>query len=151
MLHIKSSSYEVCICICKSKPLPTDKLVECHGQGCKNGKFFHLPCLNLKRMPNNHRTTWKCSACKKAIAVQATTCSSSSGSDSSDENIDVVITKVCEGETDKTGTSSKMTDSHFDSITSPSGWLDMRIWQLMAFSSLCLVQLEILTLSVVNL
>ena len=117
------------ICICQSKPFPTDKLVECHGEGCKNGKFFHLPCLNLKRMPNNHRTTWKCSACKKAIPVPATTCSSSSGSDSSDDDIDVAITKVCEGETDKTGAFAQMTDSHFDLITSPTGWLDCDIIQ----------------------
>ena len=80
-------------------------------------------------MPNNHRTTWKCSACKKAIPVPATTCSSSSGSDSSDEDIDVVITKVCEGETDKTAAFAKMTDSHFDLITSPTGWLDCDIIQ----------------------
>ena len=77
-------------------------------------------------MPNYHRT-WKCSACKKAIPVPATTCSSSSGSDSSDEDTDAAITKVCEGETDKTGAFAKMTDSHFDLITSPTGWLDCNI------------------------
>ena len=116
-------------------------------------------------MPNNHRTTWKCSACKKAIPVPATTCSSSSGSDSSDEDIDVVITKVCEGETDKTAAFAKMTDSHFDLITSPTGWLDCDIIQqaqvLLQLENaaidgfqrptLVLVELEILTLSVVNL
>ena len=40
------------ICICKAKPTPTDKLVECHGESCTNGKYFHLSCLRLKRYPN---------------------------------------------------------------------------------------------------
>ena len=69
------------ICICKAKPTPTDKLVECHGESCTNGKYFHLSCLGLKRYPNNHRTTWKCPPCKKVTPAQAsdtsTTCSSS--------------------------------------------------------------------------
>lgn len=47
----------IAICICKGKPTPTDKLGECHGESCKNGKYFHLACLDLQRMPNNHRTT----------------------------------------------------------------------------------------------
>ena len=53
------------ICICKAKPTSTDKLVQCHGESCRNGKYFHLACLNLKRMPNNQRTTWKCPACER--------------------------------------------------------------------------------------
>ena len=36
--------------ICKAKPSATDKLVRCHGERCKNGKYFHLACLGLKRM-----------------------------------------------------------------------------------------------------
>ena len=109
------------IWLCKSKPLPTDKLVECRGECCKNGNYFHLPCLHLKRMPDNHGTTWKCAECKKAIPVPATS--------SSDDDIDIAITKVCQGKTDKTGTFAKMTDSHFDLITSPTGWLDCDIIQ----------------------
>ena len=53
------------LCICKAKPTSTDKLVKCHGESCTNGKYFQLACLDLKRLPNNHRTTWKCPPCKK--------------------------------------------------------------------------------------
>ena len=60
------------ICICKAKPTPADKLVQCHGESCKNGKNFHLACLDLKWMPNNHRTTWKCPECRKVPPAQAT-------------------------------------------------------------------------------
>ena len=31
---------------------------------CQSGKFFHLPCLNFKRMSNNAMTTWECTVCK---------------------------------------------------------------------------------------
>ena len=48
------------ICICKVKATMTDRLVECHGPNSTNGKFFHLQCLGLKRMPTNHKTTWRC-------------------------------------------------------------------------------------------
>ena len=30
------------ICICKSKPNESDKLVECHSSDCKYGKYFHF-------------------------------------------------------------------------------------------------------------
>ena len=80
-------------------------------------------------MPDNHKTTWKCSACRKANPVQATTCSSSSDSCSSDDESDVAITEVTQGEVDKTGALAKLTDSHFDLITSPTGWLDCDIIQ----------------------
>lgn len=72
-------------------------------------------------MPDNHGTTWKCAECKKAIPVPATS--------SSDDDIDIAITKVCQGKTDKTGAFAKTTDSHFDLITSPTGWLDCDIIQ----------------------
>ena len=81
-------------------------------------------------MPNNYRTTWKCSACKKAIPAPATTCSSSSSSSdssSSEDESSIVITKVTQGETDKTSALAKITD--FDLITSPTGWLDCDIIQ----------------------
>mgnify|MGYP000008269787 FL=1 len=121
------------ICICKAKPTPTDKLVQCHGESCRNGKYFHLACLNLKRMPNNHRTTWKCPACKKVAPAQATntstTCSSSSDSSSSENESDIVITKVTQGETEKTSALANLTDYHFDLIINPTGWLDCDIIQ----------------------
>lgn len=52
------------ICICKSKPNASDKLVECHSSDCKYGKYFHLSCIGLRRMPNNGKTTWICASCK---------------------------------------------------------------------------------------
>ena len=121
------------ICICNAKPTPTDKLVECHGESCKNGKYFHLACLDLKRMPNNHRTTWKCPACKKVAPAQATTtstiCSSLSDSSSSEDESDVVITKVTQSKTDKTSALANLTDYHFHLIINPTGWLDCDIIQ----------------------
>ena len=121
------------ICVCKAKPTPTDKLVECHGESCTNGKYFHLSCLGLKRYPNNHRTTWKCPPCKKVTPAQAndtsTTCSSSSDSSSGEDESDVVITKVTQGETDKTSELANLSDYHFDLIVNPTGWLDCDIIQ----------------------
>ena len=61
------------ICICKTKPSTTEKVVECHGDNCENGKFFHLSCLGLNRMPNNYQTTWKCSECNKVATVHLAT------------------------------------------------------------------------------
>ena len=52
------------ICTCKQKPLCSDKLLKCHNPFCQSGKFFHLPCLNVKRVPNNAITTWECMVCK---------------------------------------------------------------------------------------
>ena len=49
------------ICICKSKPNESDKLVECHSSDCKCG---NLSCIGLRRMPNNSKTTWICASCK---------------------------------------------------------------------------------------
>ena len=62
-----SSQASLCdaICICKVKATTTDRLVECHGSNCTNGKFFHLQCLGLKRMPTNHKTTWRCYICRQ--------------------------------------------------------------------------------------
>ncbi|KXJ04621.1 hypothetical protein AC249_AIPGENE19189, partial [Exaiptasia diaphana] len=53
------------ICMCDSKAKSGDRLIECHTKYCTNGKFFHLDCLNYKRMPKNSRSTWICSGCKK--------------------------------------------------------------------------------------
>ena len=121
------------ICICKAKPTPTDKLVQCHGESCRNGKYFHPACLDLKRMPNNHRTTWQYPACKKVAPAQAantsTTCSSSLDCSSSEDESDIVIAKVTQGETEKTGALGNLTDYHFDLIINPTGWLDCDIIQ----------------------
>lgn len=53
------------VCVCKEKALETDKLLECHSPSCHNGIFFHLKCVGYNRLPNNARTTWKCSACSQ--------------------------------------------------------------------------------------
>ena len=58
------------VCICGKKPSTTDKLLKCHNSECKNGQFFHLHCLDYKRMPNNSRTTWMCSNCKVSRTYQ---------------------------------------------------------------------------------
>ena len=46
------------ICVCKSKPSESEKLLHCHNESCENGRYFHLNCLKYKRMPNNGQTTW---------------------------------------------------------------------------------------------
>ena len=59
LLSAVSTQASLCdaICICKVQATMADRLVECHGSNCSNGKFFLLQCLGLKRMPTNHKTT----------------------------------------------------------------------------------------------
>ena len=104
---VKESSSEIMakalsldsICVCQAVPQQSDKLLECHGDDCQSGKFFHLTCLGYKKLPNNSKTTWKCTDCKKncakpsrasntvstgtcqEIPVATTTCSSQSHDD----------------------------------------------------------------------
>ena len=56
------------VCICQAVPQQSEKLLECHSKDCQSGKFFHLTCLGYKKMPNNSKTTWKCTNCKKSNA-----------------------------------------------------------------------------------
>ena len=119
------------ICICKAKPSTTEKVVECHGDNYKNGKCFHLTCHSLNRMPNNYWTTWKCSECNKVATVYSATtltkyCSSSDSSSGEGES-DISITKVTHGSSGKSSSLGNLTDSHFDLIFSPTGWLDCDI------------------------
>lgn len=98
------------------------------------GKYFHLSCLGLKRLPNNSKTTWQCPACKRHnITKQSTTCapvSSSSSSESGAESEDEPeIVNECVSVTNKTGVLGKLTNSDYDIINSPSGWLDCNIIQ----------------------
>ncbi|KXJ10160.1 hypothetical protein AC249_AIPGENE21827 [Exaiptasia diaphana] len=51
------------VCLCQKKALQTDRLLECHNESCASGRFFHLQCLNYKRMPNNAKATWICPTC----------------------------------------------------------------------------------------
>ena len=55
------------ICICKVKPSENKKLLYCNNAKCNNGKYFHLSCLNYKRLPNNSKTTWVCHWCKASM------------------------------------------------------------------------------------
>ena len=68
-----------------------------------------------------------------------------------------MITKVTQGETDKTSALANLTDYHFDLIVNPTGWLDcdiiyysLRIQQSQVFNDRHLALLEILMLLVVN-
>ena len=174
------------ISICNSKPKSGDRLLECHSKDCLNGKFFHLGCLNCKRIPNNSKSTWICNSCKgkphkendvsistakasqpittpstechssKSKSLnQSTTCTSSSpqdftcsdddnnvhdpsdidnsdnelSDDQSDSDDDVEITNVTRGNTDKTTCLGNLTQADYDSIESPTGWLDCTIIQ----------------------
>ena len=58
------------VCICYKKPNMTDILLKCHNSNCKNGQFFHLHCLDYRRMPYNSQTTWMCSNCKVCRTYQ---------------------------------------------------------------------------------
>ena len=135
------------ICTCESKPNSTDKLLECHGATCKSGKYFHLHCLNLKRMPNNAKTTWKCAGCKKAnaSATATTTCISSSAittsasstvlssesstsvdnvSAFSNEDDDVTFVQGKKGKINKQSPLAILEESDYQLILNPLGWLN---------------------------
>ncbi|KXJ23861.1 Chromatin modification-related protein YNG2 [Exaiptasia diaphana] len=62
--HIDEAMKLSSVCICGKKPCRTDKLLKCNNNECENGQFFHLHCLDYKRMPSNSKTTWMCSNCK---------------------------------------------------------------------------------------
>ena len=116
------------ICLCKQKANKTDRLVQCHNSSCQNDKFFHLACLNLKRMPNNSKTTWLCPTCKKGTArngqVLTSNCSISTD--------DIEFVKKVTNKTPATNeckSLGKLTQFEFDIIASPNGWLDCTIIQ----------------------
>ena len=48
-------------------------MIECHSEPCNNGKFFHMSCLNYKRMPNISKTTWQCNGWKLNSRGKTTT------------------------------------------------------------------------------
>ena len=139
------------ICICKSKATLGEKPLECHGTDCKSGKFFHLKCLGFKRIPNNYRTIWQCSACKQPDKTDSppTTCASSVDDTSSsvsvpvlststtfitsdsdgDSEDDVEILKETEGKTDKQGILANLAYSDYQIILDANGWLTCDIIQ----------------------
>ena len=120
------------ICISKLKATETDRLVKCHNTACKNGKFFHLVCLGLKRMPNNAKTTWLCGSCKgkKVKNKQAAYhfyfyfTGIMIDQDCDSESIDdVIITKVTTVTVDNFGSLSKLSDEDYMIIMDLTGWL----------------------------
>ena len=107
------------ICICNCKASTEDRLIECHNTNCKNGHFFHLSCLGLKRMPNNSKTTWLCLDCRAKSTVTSTTTSTStlpqspvasnlSDNNDDDDGSDIEITKVSTGSVNKCGALKKL-------------------------------------------
>lgn len=105
------------ICTCKSKPSAGDKLLECHNVSCNNGNFFHLTCLKYKRMPNNSRTTWICPGCRRSRSIVKSL-----------NDVDgITFVKVVHNPLEKYKPIGDVTQEHFDTIMSPTGWLDCTI------------------------
>ena len=116
------------ICLCKQKANKTDRLVHCHNSSCQNGKFFHLAYLNLKRMPNNSKTTWLCPTCKKGTARNGQVLTSNWSISTDDIEFVKKVTNNTPA-TNKCQSLGKLTQFEFDIIASPNGWLDCTIIQ----------------------
>ncbi len=110
---------KVTVCICKSKLIVGEKLLKCHNDSCENGSYFHLSCLQYKRMPSNCKTTWLCQWCKcrgiqhekpKPISLEKVH--------------DVLITKVTIGQTEKYARSGEVTERDFALIKAKDGWMN---------------------------
>ena len=101
-------------------------------------------------MPNNSKTNWQCTVCKRPnrSVPPATTCTSSTGTVSSlpvplsvpstsniqidsasESDDDVEITKETKGEIDKQSSLANLTDSDYQTILNPIGWLNCDIIQ----------------------
>lgn len=105
-----------CICMCKSKPIKSEKLLQCHNESCENGRFFHLNCLNYKRMPNNSQTTWVCPSCRKKVKATRP-----------NKDDDVTYVKTLHTQTEKYKSLGSLGQNEFDLILLPTGWLDCTI------------------------
>ena len=123
------------ICICQKKALENDKLIECHRSDCKNGVFFHLSCLNYKRLPNNHKTTWLCydfltkkPSGKKSEQKQENNVDNDFVFDSNDTDDLILVNATATGSTpmDKNAQLANLTQ-YFAIIESSTGWLDCDI------------------------
>ena len=106
------------ICVCKSKPSESEKLLHCHNESCENGKYFHLNCLKYKRMPNNSQTTWICPSCRKKVKVSRPL---------KDDQDDVTFIQTLCTPTEKYKSMMTLGDNEFNLISSPTGWLDCAI------------------------
>ena len=122
--------------MCKVKATTADRLVECHTPNCSNGKFefFHLHCLGLKRMPTNHKTTWRCYICRTTMKTNTapstyTTPTPTPCSSSEDDDDDVTFVTTGHGNQNKTRVLETLTQDHFDLICDLLGWLDCDIIQ----------------------
>ena len=115
------------VCICKSKPVVGEKLLKCHNESCENGSYFHLPCLQYKRMPSNSKTTWLCQWCKcKGIQHEKPKPISSAD--------DLSITKITIGQTEKYARSEEVTERDFALIKAEDGWMnDVIVHQAQVF------------------
>ena len=109
------------ICVCKSKPSESEKLLHCHNKSCENGRYFHLNCLNYKRMPNNSQTTWICPSCRKKVKVRRP------HKDDDDDDGDVTFIQTLSTPTEKYKSLMSLGDNEFNLISSPTGWLDCAI------------------------
>ena len=105
------------ICMCKSKPNESEKLLQCQSESCENGRFFHLQCLNYKRMPNNSQTTWTCPSCRKKGKVTRP-------QKDDVDNDDVTFIQTLYTRTEKYKSLMSLGENEFSIISSPTGWLD---------------------------
>lgn len=112
------------ICVCGSSPKVEEKLLKCHSDNCKNGKFFHLHCLDYKRMPSSTKTTWMCK-----VQVTASAASTSDASDDDGDDDDFKILQVPKGVIDKGLTLVIFMTATYSPTDSPTGWLDCTIIQ----------------------
>ena len=108
------------ICVCKSKPSESEKLLHCHNESCENGRYFHLNCLKYKRMPNNSQTTWICPSCRKKVKV-------GHPHKDDDDDDDVTFIQTLWTTTEKYKSMMSLGDNEFNLISSPTGWLDCAI------------------------
>ncbi|PFX19773.1 hypothetical protein AWC38_SpisGene15809 [Stylophora pistillata] len=129
-IHQAAMKYNT-ICVCNGKASTKDRLVECHNTTCKNGHFFHLWCLGLKRLPNNSKTTWLCPDCSGKKTTTTTSASSLPESpvasnlsdDNDDDDSDIEITKVSTGSINKFSALKRLDSSDYNIIKDPTGWL----------------------------
>lgn len=129
-IHQAAMKYNT-ICVCNGKASTIDRLVECHNTTCKNGHFFHLWCLGLKRLPNNSKTTWLCPDCSGKKTTTTTSASSLPESpvasnlsdDNDDDDSDIEITKVSTGSINKFSALKRLDSSDYNIIKDPTGWL----------------------------
>ncbi|XP_066270230.1 uncharacterized protein [Branchiostoma lanceolatum] len=120
------------VCMCNAKPCKEDRYLKCHNANCDQGKYFHLSCLDMKRMPNNAKTTWQCKQCRKKKPSTSTpnSCTkktkpvdSPSTCNTSCDEEDVVITDETTESVDKYRSLSNLSESDYDIIIDPNGWL----------------------------